>query len=94
MVSTLYLSVMTNLGRAPLSPAPLRGNARGPDFLHRHGRACPGQSALSLQGATDLGFTRDRQLTMRKSGKPDFRGDEAISVTWHTPPEIASLRSQ
>jgi hypothetical protein len=24
--------------------------------------------------ATDLGFTRDRQLLMRKSGKPDLRG--------------------
>ncbi len=33
----------------------------------RHG-PCP-----SLRGAIDLGFTRDRHLTMRKSGKPDLR---------------------
>src|SRR6185369_11132745 len=33
----------------------------------RHG-PCP-----SLRGAIDLGFTRDRHLMMRKSGKPDLR---------------------
>jgi hypothetical protein len=29
--------------------------------------------------ATDLGFTRDRQLIMRKSGKPDLRGRLAMT---------------
>jgi hypothetical protein len=29
---------------------------------------------------TDLGFTRDRQLNLRKSGKPDLRARLAMTV--------------
>src|SRR6266542_5627777 len=41
-------------------------------------RACPGSSAARsaakwCDADTDLGFTRDRQPNVRKSGKPDLR---------------------
>jgi hypothetical protein len=32
-----------------------------------------GMISSHCEACTDLGFTRDRQLNMRKSGKPDLR---------------------
>jgi hypothetical protein len=48
-------------------------------------RSTPKQSpttapvAQIASAATDLGFTRDRRLIVRKSGKPDLRGRLAMT---------------
>ena len=46
--------------------------------------------AMFLRGATDLGFTRDRQLTLPKSAKADLGGEEWLDLSDAALAETAS----
>ena len=63
------------LGRALVSRAQ-RSTSRAFTPVHspRRRASTPLRRAMVVRCSTDLGFTRDRRLNVRKSGKPDLRG--------------------